>query len=111
MGKFRWCCASRETSLQAIKRELFEETGIQAMEEEFRLLGSSRDICTHYDFYCLRKSVSLESIVLLPGETDAVRWASFSEIHEMIREKKICRIIANQFLRQEKDLLALQTEK
>jgi len=100
-----------ETSLQAIRRELFEETGICAAEEEFHLLGSSRDSCTHFDFYCLKKEVPLKSIVLRPGETDAVRWASFSEIHELIREKEICHLIANRFLSQEKDLLALQSER
>ena len=93
-----------ETSRQAISRELFEETGIRAAEEDFELLGSDRDHNTFYDFYCLRRKVNLEDIVLLPGETDGVMWASFSEVHWMIRTRKICRIIGNQFKRQEKDL-------
>ena len=42
--------------------------------------------------------------MLLPGETDGVMWASFGKVHWMIRTKKICRIIGNQFKRQEKDL-------
>ena len=42
-----------ETSRQAIARELFEETGIQAQPEEFELLGSERDRNTFYDFYNL----------------------------------------------------------
>lgn len=41
-----------ETSRQAIARELFEETGIRAEESEFEFLGSDRDKCTFYDFYC-----------------------------------------------------------
>ena len=40
-----------ETSRQAIARELFEETGIRAEEEEFELLDSDRDRNTFYDFY------------------------------------------------------------
>ena len=36
-----------ETSLQAIARELFEETGIRAGEEEFQLLDRGRDSFTH----------------------------------------------------------------
>ena len=36
-----------ETSLQAIKRELFEETGIAAEESEFELLCSDKD---HHTF-------------------------------------------------------------
>lgn len=98
-----------ETSLQAIRRELFEETGIRAEEEEFRLIDSGMDRNTHYDFYCIRKNIPLEKIILLPGETDDVRWATFGEVHRLIREKKICHVIARQFLRQEEMLRAVQT--
>ncbi len=97
-----------ENSRQAIARELFEETGIRADPEEFEFLESGRDDNTHYDFYCLRRSVGLEEIVLLPGETDGVMWATFDRVHDMIAKGQICRIIANQFLRQEKELLARQ---
>ncbi len=90
-----------ENSLQAIRRELFEETGIAAEESEFELLCSDRDSHMFYDFYCLRKDVPLRSIKLLPGETDAVQWASFAQVRELIRKKKICYIIAGQFFRQE----------
>lgn len=93
-----------ETSRQAIARELFEETGIRAEESEFEFLGSDRDKCTFYDFYCLKRRISLKRIVLLPGETDAVMWAGYGKIHWMIRTKKICRIIASQFRRQESEL-------
>ena len=93
-----------ETSRQAIARELFEETGIRAEEEEFELLGSDRDKCCFYDFYCLKRQTPLEEIVLLPGETDDVMWASFGKIHWMIRTRKICRIIGKQFHKQEKTL-------
>ena len=93
-----------ENSRQAIARELFEETGIRAAEEDFELLSSDRDHNTFYDFYCLRHYVKLENIVLQEGETDGVMWASFGKIHWMIQSRKICRIIGNQFKRQEKDL-------
>ena len=90
-----------ETSRQAIARELFEETGIRAAEEEFELMSSDRDTHTLYDFYCLHRKTPLSEIVLQPGETDGVKWATFDEIHGMIRRRQICRIIAGQFLRQE----------
>ena len=93
-----------ETSRQAIARELFEETGIRAGEDEFELLDTDRDRNTFYDFYCLKRDVALKDIVLLPGETDDVQWASFGKIHWMIRTRKICRIIAHQFHRQEPEL-------
>ena len=90
-----------EDSLTAIQRELREETGITAPAEDFELLDTERDKNTFYDFYCLRHPVPLREIVLQPGETDDVMWASYGKVHWMIRRKKICRIIARQFFRQE----------
>ena len=97
-----------EDSRTAIARELFEETGIRAEAEEFELIGSDRDRSSFYDFYCLKRTTPLEQIVLLPGETDDAKWVSLREVHDMIRDKQICHIIAGQFLRQEKELLLRQ---
>ena len=77
-----------ENSRQAVARELFEETGIRAEEEAFELIDSGKDRNIHYDYYCLKRDVPLEQIVLLPGETDGVMWATFSQIRELIREGK-----------------------
>ena len=93
-----------EDSRQAIARELYEETGIRAAEAEFELLSTARDRTAFYDFYCLKRDVPVEQIVLQPGETDAAQWASFAKIHEMIEAGQICRIIAKQFIKQEQDL-------
>ena len=90
-----------ETSRQAITRELFEETGIRAEESEFELIDSDTDRNTFYDFYCLKRTVPLHEIVLLPGETDGVQWVSFGKLRWMIRTGKICKIIAHQYFRQE----------
>ena len=98
-----------ETSRRAVVRELFEETGIRAEEWEFELLDSDRDRHTHYDFYCLKREVPLDQIVLQPGETDDVRWASMEEVEEMVRRKEICKIIGNQFRRQEQALRMRQS--
>ena len=98
-----------ETSLQAVQRELFEETGIRAEEADFELLSTSRDHHYFYDHYCLKARVPLEKIVLLPGETDAVQWATFEQVHELIRRRQICHIIAGQFLAEEEKLRARQT--
>ena len=97
-----------ENSLQAIVRELYEETGIRAEPEEFELLDSGTDGNTHYDYYCLKREVKLENIILLPGETDAVKWVTFEQVHRMIRKRQICYVIANQFRRQEQMLLDRQ---
>ena len=99
-----------EDSRTAIVRELFEETGIRAMPEAFELLESDRDRNAFYDHYCLKRDVPLEQIVLQPGETDGVQWATFEQVHELIRQKQICDIIAQQFLHEEAELLKRQFE-
>lgn len=90
-----------ETSRQAIVRELFEETGIQAREDELELLSSDRDRNFFFDHYCLKRQIHLKDIKLQTGETDDVMWASFGKIHWMIRTGKICKIIGHQFYRLE----------
>lgn len=97
-----------ETSLQAIAREVFEETGIHAAQEEFELLDSRLDVDTFFDYYCLKCSVPLEEIVLLPGETVDAKWVTFAEVHRMIERGEISYVIAGQFLRQERALLERQ---
>jgi mutator protein MutT len=100
-----------EESLQTIVRELQEETGIIAAPEEFELLGTEMEKNAYCDFYCLKKNIAAEDVVLQPGETDGVQWATFEQVHEMIRKKQICKVIAQQFLRREPELLARQTSR
>ena len=98
-----------ETSLQAIRRELFEETGIRADESEFELLETGRDDFTFYDYYCLHRRTPLEQIVLLPGETADAKWVTLEEVYRMVVRKEICNVIAQQFLRQAPMLRQKQT--
>jgi hypothetical protein len=53
--------------------------------------------------------IPAEQVVLQAGETDAVQWVSFAQIHEMIRQKQICSIIAGQFLTEEFELRRRQS--
>ncbi len=93
-----------EDSRSAVARELFEETGIRAEPEEFEYLSTDKDRTMFYDHYCLQRQVKLKDIVLLPGETDDVMWASFEKVRWMIRSGRICKIIGKQFFCQEKAL-------
>lgn len=93
-----------EESLQAIVRELHEETGIVADPGEFEKINTGRDDTAYYDFYCLSHPADLSEIRLLPGETDDVMWADYDRIHGMIRRGEICEIIGKQFLTDEKAL-------
>ena len=98
-----------ESSLQGVVRELFEETGIRVEPEALELLGSVRDRNTHFDHYCVKAVVPLEKIVLLPGETDDVQWATFEKVHSLIESGDIHPVIAKQFLKYEPELLTRQT--
>ena len=93
-----------ETSLLAVVRELYEETGIRAAAEEFELLDTARDQTCFYDFYCLCREIPLTQIRLQPGETDGVQWATFEQVHALIEDRQICKVISDQFLRQEEAL-------
>ena len=97
-----------EDSLQAIVREVFEETGIRAEEDEFALLDSTTRRRLHFDHYCLKRELPIEDVVLQPGETVDAKWFSFDEVHTLIRRRKMCKVIAQQFLSFEEALLAKQ---
>ena len=98
-----------EDSLSAVVRDLYEETGIRADKDDFEFLGSDRDRNNYFDHYCLKNATPLEQIVLLPGETDGAKWVTFRQVHQMIANKQICSIIANQFARLEQQLLKRQS--
>ena len=103
------CARAGEDGLRAIVRELAEETGIRAEAEEFELLTTTRDKNTFYDHYCLKRHLPVEQILLQPGETDGVQWATFEQVHELIRDKQICDVIARQFVQQEPELRKRQS--
>lgn len=93
-----------ETSLQAIVRELREETGICKAEEDFEYLNTTYDTHLFFDHYCVQAKVPLEDIVLQPGETDAVKWVTFDDVHDIIAKQEMCSIIAGEFLALEAQL-------
>ena len=80
-----------ETSLQAIRRELWEETGICAEESEFIFLDSCRGRTWFSDTYVLKKDVALEQLVLPPGETCDARWVTLSELKRMIGRQMVAK--------------------
>lgn len=97
-----------EDSRQAVAREVFEETGIRAEPAEFEFLDTGRDGQMFVDHYCLRRDTPLGKVRLLPGETDAARWATFSEVEDLIERDEMCDIIAEQFRLHKNALLARQ---
>lgn len=70
-----------ETFIEGARRELFEETGIQA--DELEMIYRSMNEETIYQGYFCRTSVSKDSIILQEGETIAYRWVDQDEFRRI----------------------------
>lgn len=68
-----------ESSRQAIRRELFEETGIAAEEAEFEFLGTKVGGGRISDTYLLQRDVPLSALRFQAGETCDARWVTRAE--------------------------------
>ncbi len=80
-----------ETSLQAVARELREETGIAAEESEFVPVARIRVPARSYfnDTYFLQKDVPISEIVLQERETCDAKWVDKAEFEAMIARGEI----------------------
>lgn len=73
-----------EDSLDAARRELREETGLQVSTGELELILTHRSQSAFVDIYFARKDVPVEELTMQPGETVAARWVTLSEFERMI---------------------------
>lgn len=87
-----------ESSLAAVQRELFEETGIHARREEFTLVDTYLRKDCFCDIYFLKKDVPLSQMVMQPGETCDCRWVSRAEFEQMRYRKEIANPDAKRYL-------------
>ncbi|MCR4962893.1 MAG: NUDIX domain-containing protein [Firmicutes bacterium] len=87
-----------ESSRAAACRELAEETGLQAGEEELILLGSCMVWGRYFfDTYFLRRDASLADIRLQKGETVAACWLDFPQLIQRIEEGRVAEAIGHRF--------------
>lgn len=80
-----------ETSRQAIRRELMEETGIAAEEGEFEFLITKLGRSWIADTYLLRRDVPLEDIRLQPGETCDAQWVTRAQFDALIARNAVAK--------------------
>lgn len=78
-----------ESSLQAILRELREETGLLLDEGEPRFFYRAKKRDFYMDVYFMRRELSLSQLVLQPGETDDARWFAYEEWEGLARAGEI----------------------
>ena len=86
-----------ETSRQAAVRELFEETGIVAGEDELILLGEQVARDSFVDHYLLLRDIPIEDVRLQAGEPAAAKWVTLAMFDEMIAELSLAKPIGEQF--------------
>lgn len=88
------CAVAGETSREAAVRELFEETGIMADDDELDLEWSLTTDSMLRDFYILEKDVPLGALRLQSIEVCAAKWVSFDRLCEMVRCGQTTRTVA-----------------
>lgn len=90
----KWECTggsilSGESSKQGAVRELQEETGIAAKEDELILLGTYIEHSAFIDIYMLHRDAEIENLIMQEGETAGAKWNTVEEILTMINDKTL----------------------
>ncbi|MDE7362299.1 MAG: NUDIX domain-containing protein [Oscillospiraceae bacterium] len=101
------CAVSGETSREAAVRELYEETGIRADEDEIVLEWSLTTDSMLRDFYILVKDVPLSALHLQSIEVCAAKWVTFDRLCEMVRSGQTTRTVARWLDNRGTELLAI----
>ena len=83
---------SGETTRQGCIRDLKEELGIEAKEEECNLVKSllKNRLGMIWDIYFLRKDVELEDVTLQKEEVSTVKLVNTDEFRDMLKEGIMC---------------------
>ena len=94
-----------ETTLQSAVRELQEETGIKAEEQDLKFLSTYAHNNYFMDIYVLKSDVEIGSIVLQPEEAIDVKWATGDEIQAMIDAGEFVRSVGGRYGQYKEDAL------
>lgn len=87
-----------ETSLEAAKRELFEETG-QAVEHlDFLFSFTEVEHRTHFDTYIAQFSCSKDAIICQEEETDGYVWVPSADLDTFLFRQPVFQNQRQQFL-------------
>ena len=78
-----------ETSLEAVKRELFEETGIKEGRFTFQYRNVSPELQSIFHSYLCETSQNPETVVLQEGETISYQWMDKDEFLAFTKSPKM----------------------
>ncbi len=78
-----------ENSLEAVKREIKEEIGIDAGDNELTLMGTAKGSTFFIDCYKFEKNIKLSDIHLQAEEVSDARFVTLDEFMQMYNEKKL----------------------
>lgn len=81
-----------ETSLQAMKRELKEEIGLDIHEKELKLVKTMKKDGAFRDIYVVKKDILIDEISFNDGEVMDCKYVTLDEFKEMI-EKGECSVV------------------
>ncbi len=79
---------SGEDELTAAKRELLEELGISALDNEFILVKKYRGRNDFVYVYAVHKNIGVSDIKMQAAEVQAVKWVSSKELSDMVSKKQ-----------------------
>ncbi|MBQ2942610.1 MAG: NUDIX domain-containing protein [Clostridia bacterium] len=79
---------SGETELDAAKRELSEELGIKAKDDELILIKKYRGRNNFVYVYAVHKNVGISEITMQEEEVQAVKWVTSKELSDMVHKKQ-----------------------
>lgn len=88
-----------ESPREAAVRELKEETGLEAREEELVFLGSARSEDTIYDIFRFTRHVVLSDVTLQEGETTGARLVTPSELKGLLEGGAVASPVAERLAR------------
>lgn len=80
---------SGETSLDAVKRETFEELGISLNNNEITYIGSYARVQDIVDVWMIQKKLEQENIKMQQEEVANIKSVTFEEFDEMIKNGEV----------------------
>ena len=77
-----------ETTIETIERETLEELGIKINKNELELITSYKTGTVWIYQYIIRKNVNLNEIVMQEDEVSEVKWVTYEEIEDLLKNDK-----------------------